>query len=75
VRYPDPSRFGSYATELRTALKRRKQSRKPRVRVRIGHAEPRILNERDAQAPALLGLARELADACGSGRGGASRDE
>ena len=41
VKYPGLGRLGGYAEEVAAALRRRRDLRRPRVRVRIGHGEPR----------------------------------
>ncbi|MEX0745400.1 MAG: hypothetical protein WD118_07335 [Phycisphaeraceae bacterium] len=60
--------MSGYAGELRAALRRRKQSRIPRVRVRVGHREPRVL-EASAESDRLLELARKVAGHGGTGGG------
>jgi hypothetical protein len=53
-------RLGGYAGEVAAAMRRRKEVRRPRVRVRVGHGEARVLDESSAEAQQLLALAREL---------------
>jgi nucleotide-binding universal stress UspA family protein len=60
VKYPGLGRLGGYAEEVAAALRRRRDLRRPRVRVRIGHGEPRVLEEGSPAADRLLVLAREL---------------
>jgi hypothetical protein len=60
VKYPGLGRLGGYAEEVAAALRRRRDLRRPRVRVRIGHGEPRVLDEGSPPADRLLVLAREL---------------
>ena len=61
MRYPDVGRLSNYANELRAALRRRKSSREPRARVRVGHSEPRLLAVEDARASRLLTVADRFA--------------
>jgi hypothetical protein len=61
MRYPDVGRIGSYANELKSALRRRKSSRAPRARVRVGNSEPRLLAADDHHSARLLALADRLA--------------
>jgi nucleotide-binding universal stress UspA family protein len=60
VKYPGLGRLGGYAEEVAAALRRRRDLRRPRVRVRIGHREPTVLEEGSPAADRLLVLAREL---------------
>ena len=53
-------RIGGYAEEVAAAMRRRREVRRPRVRVRIDSGEARLLAEDSPQAERLLGLAREL---------------
>jgi len=41
-------------------MRRRKEVRRPRVRVRVQHGEARLLDEGSPEAEQLLTLAREL---------------
>jgi hypothetical protein len=60
VKYPGIGRLGGYAGEVAAALRRRKDLRRPRVRVRIDHGEPRVLEDEAPDAERLLGIARDL---------------
>jgi hypothetical protein len=53
-------RLGGYAEEVAAAMRRRKEVRRPRVRVRVDHAEARLLDDGSQDAERLLTLAREL---------------
>ena len=53
-------RIGGYADEVAAAMRRRRDVRRPRVRVRVEHGEARVLDEASPAAERLLGLAREL---------------
>ena len=53
-------RLGGYADEVAAAMWRRKEVRRPRVRIRIDHGEARLIDERTPEAERLLALAREL---------------
>lgn len=53
-------RLGGYAEEVAAAMRRRKEVRRPRVRVRVEHGEARLLDEGSEDAERLLTLAREL---------------
>ena len=57
---PPGGRLGGYAEEVAAALRRRKEVRRPRVRVRIDHGEARLLDDGAPEAERLLTLAREL---------------
>jgi hypothetical protein len=53
-------RLGGYAEEVAAAVRRRRETRRPRVRVRLGHGEATVLDD-DAQPGArLLELAQQL---------------
>ena len=54
--------LGGYAEEVAAAMRRRREVRRPRVRVRIAHGEARVLDEATQAAGRLLGLAREMLD-------------
>jgi hypothetical protein len=53
-------RLGGYANEVAAALRRRKEVRRPRVRVRLDHGEAQLLDDATPEAERLLTLAREL---------------
>ena len=53
-------RLGGYAEEVAAAVRRRKEVRRPRVRIRLDHGEARLLDDRTPEAEQLLVLAREL---------------
>jgi hypothetical protein len=53
-------RVRSVAGSLTGFLRRRRDGRKPRVRLRLAHGETRVLAEGDAGRERLLSLAREL---------------
>jgi hypothetical protein len=53
-------RLGGYAEEVAAAMRRRKEVRRPRVRVRVEHGEARLLDDASPQSERLLALAREL---------------
>jgi hypothetical protein len=53
-------RLGGLAGELAAVVRRRRENRKPRVRVRIAHGEARVLPEEAAARERLLSLASRL---------------
>jgi hypothetical protein len=53
-------RVRSAAGGLTGFLRRRRDDRKPRVRLRLAHGETRVLAEGEAGRERLLSLAREL---------------
>ena len=53
-------RLGGYAGELAAAMRRRKEVRRPRVRIRVDGGEARLLDEGTPEAEQLLALAREM---------------
>jgi hypothetical protein len=55
-------RLGGYAEELAAALRRRRETRKPRVRVRIGHGEATLLADDSAAGARLLEMSQRLVD-------------
>jgi hypothetical protein len=68
VRYLPPlGRAGRLAREVTAFLRRRRDSRKPRVRVRLAHGETRVLPEGDKGRERLLALAGELVGEYGKG--------
>jgi len=52
--------LGGYAEEVAAALRRRKEVRRPRVRVRLEHGEARLLDDGTPESEELLAVAREL---------------
>jgi hypothetical protein len=54
--------LGGYAEEVAAAMRRRREVRRPRVRIRVAHAEARVLDDDAPAAGRLLALARELLD-------------
>jgi hypothetical protein len=54
--------LGGYAEEVAAAMRRRRDVRRPRVRVRVDHGEARVLEEGSPEADRLLALAREMLD-------------
>jgi len=53
-------RLGGYAEEVAAAMRRRREVRRPRVRVRVDHGEARLLAEDSRTGEDLLELARDL---------------
>jgi hypothetical protein len=63
VNRPGPRRLlGGYAEEVAAAMRRRRDVRRPRVRVRVDHGEAQVLEEGSAGADRLLALTREMLD-------------
>ena len=54
--------LGGYAEEVAAAMRRRREVRRPRVRIRIAHGEARVLGEESPEAGRLLDLARDMLD-------------
>ena len=54
------SRLGGYAEEVAAAMRRRREVRRPRVRVRVEHGEARLLDDESRDGERLLALARDL---------------
>lgn len=54
--------LGGYAEEVAAAMRRRRDVRRPRVRVRVDHGEARVLSDGSPAAERLLALAREMLD-------------
>ena len=54
--------LGGYAEEVAAAMRRRRDVRRPRVRIRIAHGEARVLGEESPEAERLLALARDMLD-------------
>jgi hypothetical protein len=70
VRYLPIGRAGKLVHQLLGVVRRRRDSRRPRVRIRLAHGETRVLAEGDAERERLLSLAADLvSDYGGSGRG------
>jgi hypothetical protein len=68
VRYLPPlGRIGGLVGDVSAFLRRRRDSRKPRVRVRLEHGETRVLPEGDKGRDRLLALAGELVGEYGKG--------
>jgi len=60
---PKPmGRLGGYAEEVAAAMRRRRETRRPRVRVRLGHAEARVLDEDSHEGTRLLALCQRIVD-------------
>jgi len=53
-------RLGGYADEVAAAMRRRREVRQPRVRVRVDHGEARLLADDSRTGGELLELARDL---------------
>ena len=60
MKFPLVGRFRSAAGSLTGLVSRRRDRRKPRVRLRLAHGETRVLAEGDAGRERLLSLAGEL---------------
>ena len=56
------SRFADYAEEVAAAVRRRKETRKPRVRVRVEATEARVLTEGSEEHDRLLAICQALVD-------------
>ena len=70
MKYPDSiKRVGSYAGDIVAAARRRKDNRKPRVRVRIAHGETKVLGDDSDAGARLLALADELVSEYARGGG------
>jgi len=66
VKYPRPARrAGSVAGDILTAVRRRRDSRRPRVRVRVAQGHTELLADGTREHARLLELARELVDEYG----------
>ena len=55
-------RLGGYAEEVAAAMRRRNEKRKPRVRVRVGHGEARVLPDTSSEAIRLQSLCQSILD-------------
>jgi hypothetical protein len=62
-------RLGSYAEEVAAAMRRRNEKRRPRVRVRVGHGEARVLRDESPEAVRLQALCQSIVDAERAGTG------
>jgi hypothetical protein len=61
VKPPGPiGRAGTLASSLAALVRRRRESRKPRVRVRLAHGEARVLAEGEPARERILTLAADL---------------
>jgi hypothetical protein len=78
VKYPRPAKragalaggVAALAAGFAAAARRRKENRRPRVRVRVAHGEIRVLEEGSPHRQELLDLAGELVTEYGRvGRG------
>ena len=59
-------RLGGYAEEVAAAMRRRTEKRKPRVRIRIGHGEARVLPADSQDALRLQALCQSIVDSEGA---------
>ena len=55
-------RLGDYAEEVAAAVRRRNEKRKPRVRVRVGHGEARVLADETPEGVRLQSLCQAIVD-------------
>jgi hypothetical protein len=55
-------RLSDYAEEVAAAVRRRNEKRKPRVRVRVGHGEARVLADDSPEAIRLQALCQAIVD-------------
>jgi hypothetical protein len=55
-------RLSGYAEEVAAAMRRRNEKWKPRVRVRIGHGEARVLADDSSEATRLQSLCQSILD-------------
>jgi hypothetical protein len=61
MKYPQPlRRAGSYAGTVLGLVRRRREDRRPRVRVRIAHGETTVLSEEAPARERLLSLSEQL---------------
>jgi hypothetical protein len=63
-------RLGDYAEEVAAAVRRRNEKRRPRVRVRVGHGEARVLEDESPEGVRLQALCQEIVDEERSTAGG-----
>jgi hypothetical protein len=67
VRYPGVVRgLGGAAVGVLSSVRRRRQGVGPRVRVRTGHGEARVLPDESPNRRRVLSLAAELVEAYGN---------
>jgi hypothetical protein len=62
VKYLPLGRAGALVRQLAAFVRRQRDARKPRVRIRLAHGETRVLDEGDAGRERLLSLAAELVE-------------
>jgi hypothetical protein len=55
-------RLSGYAEEVAAAMRRRNEKRRPRVRVRVGHGEARVLADDSPEAIRLQSLCQSILD-------------
>ena len=55
-------RLGDYAEEVAAAVRRRNERRKPRVRVRVGHGEARVLLDESPEGIRLQAVCQAIVD-------------
>jgi hypothetical protein len=66
MRYPGPIRnLGGAVADMLAVVRRRREGRSPRVRVRTGHGEARVLPADSPVRERVLSLAGELVAAYG----------
>jgi hypothetical protein len=63
-------RLGDYAEEVAAAVRRRNEKRRPRVRVRVGHGEARVLTDESPEGVRLQSLCQAIVDEDRSTAGG-----
>jgi hypothetical protein len=74
VRYPGVIKgVGDIAGDVFAAVRRRREDRSPRVRVRTGHEEARVLAAESPAGKRLLSLSEELVSVYARGPGGRGR--
>jgi hypothetical protein len=56
-------RLSDYAEEVAAAVRRRNEKRKPRVRVRVGHGEARVLADGSPEGLRFQALCQAIVDA------------
>jgi hypothetical protein len=55
-------RLGDYAEEVAAAVRRRNEKRRPRVRIRVGHGEARVLVDESPEGIRLQALCQAIVD-------------